>query len=563
MASGLGKLAGVGAAGEQLLVWQVLGAIISAVLEPELQLLTREVNKLLPATPLSPAELSDMVVRNIVDYASAASYASESGVSESDFKRLVQSAGEAPSPQELVTALRRGIIPHDGTGPDEVSFVQGIAEGRTYTKYTQFYEQLANIPISVSDAVDAVVESQIDMQTGEHYAFVNGVSAEDFQILINTRGNPPSPAELANLLKRGLIPLDGTGPNVTSFQQGIAEGASKNKWWELFARLADYIPPARTVVSLIKEGSITDEQATAFLQDNGLTPDLIKIYIDNAHAGKSATHKATVSAELRTVARRAYGDGQINEAQFRDYLQQADVPSDAIDKEVQAADLSKQFGRHVFSVSEIKRLRQNGLIDDDQARQRLLAAGWSEDDAQTQINEWVAEAKAGRTGLTESRILSYLVSGIIDPVKAYDLLIANGINSANATFLVQHPEASPAVKVHGSTTADIVAAYKDGILTQTEAEAQLESIGDTADSAALKLQVANYQLNRGPKPKLQHKNLSEAQVIEAFKIGLVADTWVIRELTTMGYTDADASLLVTTEQAKLAGEVPASWAVLT
>jgi hypothetical protein len=563
MAAGIGKLAGAGAAGEQLLIWEVLGAIISAALQPELTLLTREVNKLLPATPLSPAELADMVVRNIVDPGSATSYARESGISDADFLRMVHSAGEAPSPQELVTALRRSVIPHDGTGPDSISFQQGIAESRLYNKWRPVIEALANVPLPVSEAVDGVVESQLTLEQGQHYAYLSGVSAEDFGHMVNIRGNPPSPGELATLLKRGLIPLTGTGPDVVSFQQGIFEGATKDKWWELFAKLADYIPPPRTVTTMVRDGTVSDEQALVWYQDAGLTPETAKLYLADAHHQRTVTHKAVIATELRTVARREFASGHIAEAQFRELLTEAGVTPESIDLEVKAATLAKSSSHRTFSLAQIKRQRQDGVIDDAQARVRLVAQGWTEDDAQTLINEWNAEATAGHSGFTESRILGYLQAGVLTPPQAYDLLVARGIKATDAKFLVDHPSSVPATRIHGSTAADIVAAYKDGLITQGDAEVKLIDSGETADAAALRLRIANYTLNRGPKPKQAHKSLTAAEILEAFKLGLAQDTWALRELAAAGYTDTDAALLVAIEETKATKAVPTAWTVLT
>lgn len=563
MAGGLGKLAGAGTVGEQLLIWDVLGESVSAALSPELQLLTRIVNKLLPSTPLSPAQLADMVVKGHVDEAAATEYAKESGIAPPDFKRMVDDAGEPPGLVFLLEAFRRGYIPQSGSGPESVSLEQGIRESRLHPKWTNVVEQMGLQPFGVSDAVDAVVESQIPYATGEHYAYLNGISAADFRILVNTRGNPPSPSELATLLKRGLIPLEGTGPDAISFQQGIFEGASKDKWWEYYAKLADYIPPPRTVVALVSEGSVSDEQALTWFEQGGLTADTAKIYLNNAKQKRLSSHHATISTELRTVARRGFANGQLNETQFTELLAQAGLPQESIDQEVAAARLDKQLGRHVWTLSQIKQQRQHGLIDDAQARQRLQALGWPDDDITTQLAEWTAEASAGRSGLTETRILAYLVGGVLTPTEAYDKLLELGIKSDNALFLVQNPRTVPAVKPHGSTTADIIAAYKDGILNLEQTRQKLIDTGDTADAADLKLQVAHYTLNRGPKPKLAHKNLTEAQILEALKLGFAADTWALRELVTLGYSDADASLLVAMEETKATNQAPLTWAVLT
>lgn len=562
MAPDFSKLLGKGGIAEQIALWQVVSPITSTALGPLLQLLAREVNKALPATPLTPADLADMVVRAIVEFDAGAAYARESGIAESDFKRLVENAGEPLPLQQALAAQRRGLIPLHGTGPDSVSVEQIIRESRLFTKYTDAVIGLSDIPVSVADAVDAVVKGQIPYDDGAAIAYLSGISGANFRILVNTNGNPPSPGELATLLKRGLIPLEGVGPDVLSFQQGIYEGRSKTKWWQLYARLSDYIPPPRTVVTLVRNGTVTDEVALNYLAESGLSETLARQYVESAHEERGATHKAAISAELRSVARRGFADGHLSEAQFRDILAQANLPTAVIEQEVVAAQLSKTIGHHTFSLSQIKKQRQSGVIDDAQALRRLLAAGWTEDEAQQQINEWNAEARVGRSGFTESRILSYLKAGILQPVEAYDLLTGLGINSANATFLVQHPESVPAVRTHGSTDSDIIAAYKDGILDLGQTRQKLIDAGNTADAADLKLQVAHVTLNRGPKPRLQHKNLTEAQILEAFKLGLASDTWTLRELVTIGYSDTDASLLIAIEETKRAGTLPASWELL-
>lgn len=559
----LGKLFGKGSPAEQLLVWQVLAQIVGAVMGPELDLLTRGVNEILQATPLTPQQLADMVTKGHVSIADGSNYAKQSGISPSDFQRMVDDTGEPPGLTFLLEAFRRGYIPESGSGPQSTSLEQGIRESRLKDKWIKVIEQMGFSPIGVADAVDAVVESQITYHQGELIAYYNGIAPDDFQILVNTRGNPPSPSELATLYKRGLIPAEGTGADAISFQQGIFEGASKDKWWQYYLKLADYVPPPRAVTTLVHQGVVSDADALTLFQHGGLTPELAKVYLASAHFSKSATHKTTIATELRTAARRGYLDGHLTEQQFRDLLVTAGLPAGSIDAEVEAANLTKSFGRHTFSLSQIKKQRQDGLIDDATARQRLIATGWSETDAQTQIDEWNAEAKVGRTGLTENRILAYLSSDILTNQQAYDLLVQQGINSANAAFLVANPHAVPAVKTHGSTSADIIAAYKDGILDIAQTRQKLIDAGDTAEAADLKLQVAHYVLNRGPKPRLQHKNLTAAEVLEAFKLGLAADTWTIRELTTMGYSDADASLLVAIEETKLAKTVPASWSTLT
>jgi hypothetical protein len=80
------------------------------------------------------------------------------------------------------------------------------------------------------------------------------------------------------LVRRSIIPMTGTGPDVLSFQQGIFEGDAKDKWEPIYERLADYIPPPRIVTTLERSNAITAAQAQQYYQDAGLSADLAAAY---------------------------------------------------------------------------------------------------------------------------------------------------------------------------------------------------------------------------------------------------------------------------------------------
>lgn len=430
--SGLGGLFKSGGVAEQFAVWNVAAAFVNAALEPELELLSREVNKALPSTPLTAAQLADMVVRNIVEHATAESYARESGIAPVDFTRMVQSAGEAPSPQELLMAHRRGLIPIDGTGPDAVSVRQGIAEGRTYNKYFAMLAGLAEVPLSVADAVDAVVESQIDYAAGEHIAYVNGISAADFKILVDTRGNPPSPSELNVLLRRKLIPLEGTGPDVLSVQQGIAEGATKNKWWRMLASLSDYIPPPRTVTAMVREGSLTDAQALVFYEASGLGEELAAAYLTSAHHQKTQTHRDLALSQILTL----YKDRIIDAAAARAFmtaLRWNDTDQTFL---LDLADFEVEQTRTRTAIAKVHSLYVAHKIDATIATTTLDGLGVPPAGRDSMLSTWNLERAANTPTLTRAEIVDAVFFGIIDIPTGIERLGQLGWSAEDAFILI-------------------------------------------------------------------------------------------------------------------------------
>ena len=84
---------------------------------------------------LSAPDAASAVVRNFLTAAEGQSVAAKSGVPADTFATLVALSGDAPGPQQLAEALRRGAIPETGSGTGSTSFTQGIAEGRLSDKW--------------------------------------------------------------------------------------------------------------------------------------------------------------------------------------------------------------------------------------------------------------------------------------------------------------------------------------------------------------------------------------------------------------------------------------------
>lgn len=358
--------------------------------------------------------------------------------------------------------------------------------------------------------------------------------------------------QLAALLKRGII------------DRGEFDGAMARLGWrdsdiDKLLRLDETTLNLSDMQNAFLQGLMTEEDVRHELSIQGYTPvsvdRLVQIYLKRSETAGGD--------QLRAVAQRGYIDGHLTEDQYRGYLGVAGVPQRSIDLEVEAASLVKNWQHKQLTVSDIKRLRLDGVIDDQQAIARLMADQFTEEDARLLLQSWLSEAGRARTGLTETQVLAYLRAGVLTDTEAYDRLTAMGKNAADAAFLVRNPSAITRAKAHTMSVATVVAAYKDGVLTLDDALGKLvEQAGMTAEAARLRLQVANVELNRASKPKQAHKDLTPAQILEAFRLGLANDTWAIRELVTAGYSDGDAHLLVTIEETKMAGDVPPSWVVL-
>ena len=297
-----------------------------------------------------------------------------------------------------------------------------------------------------------------------------------------------------------------------------------------------------------------------YLKRSGVGDDeinlLVELYLTRAETAGGD--------QLRAVAQRGYLDNRLTRADYYNILTSVNVPPASIRLELEAADLAKTWQVKALSVGQIQTLYQKNLINDAQALQRLVTQGYSEEDAQQLIASWKATAVAAHPGLTESMVLAYLVSGVLTPSQAYDRLIGMGIKAEDASFLVQHPSAVGATKSHGPSSSLIISAYIDGVIDVTEAESRLREAGMTDDAVQLAIREASFQVVRGKQAKEPHKNLSDAQILDAFRFGLATSAWTTRQLGLAGYSDADALLIVAIEETKLAADQlpPEGWTLL-
>lgn len=420
----LGALFGEDSAFRQLLIWQVGAQVVGAILAPALDELQQEVYSVAQTVPLSANDTADLVVRSFLTEAAGAELAKRTGVSPSDFSLLVKNAAAAPDSTQLVEALRRKVIPLDAGSPDGVGFVQGIAQGHLDPKWTAMLQALGEVPMGIADAVDGVVESQITQAQGEQIAYQNGISAATFDTLINIRGNPPSPGQLTEMVHRGVIGIDGLGAGVTSFRQGIAEGATKNKWTDKFIAIMEVLPPARTVTAMLKDGSLTSEQAAGIWAKQGYGPDTIHAFLTEASHGKTTA--------ARTLAK-----------------------------------------------SDILRLYTDQVITRDQAKTMLVAHGWDEQDAEYELvvtdlhNQIAAQTQA------VSKTKTLFLARKIARTTASSALDSLGVVHTQRDKLLEQWSIERDLNVKTLSEAQIADAYKYEVLTEAEAISALVDLGYT------------------------------------------------------------------------------------
>lgn|SRR5487761_846287 len=445
---------------ESIFVWQVLQQFVGAVLAPFVEDVTKEMNRLAPTKVLSPTELANLVLRGWVDQTSAAHTASSSGVTNADFDLMVKGTGEPPGLETVMQWYRRGIVPWS-SAPGTASVEEAIRTSRIITDVWANTIRLGNVvPIPVAEAVDAVIEGQISIGTRGQYAaaaaggvvagagaaavtgygiaWSNGITPDQFDVMVHTRGNPPPPSELITLFRRGLIPWTGTGFTATTVQQGIYEGATKDKWEPIFKGLVRAVPSIYELRTMLKTGSITAAEGTAYLQDEGYTATAIAGILSAANAEAAATDRKLAQSTITTL----YYDLAIPRTEAATLLGDIGYGPQTATFMLSVQDMKREMTALTAAVSKVGGLFVARKLTVAAATSALSVLGIPASQVTGLLESWTVERTSNVRLLTESQVADAVYYQIMDITSALQSLVDLGYTPYDAWVVIS-------VRMHG------------------------------------------------------------------------------------------------------------------
>lgn len=382
---------------------------------------------------LSPQAAAEAVVRGFLAGDAGAKVAALSGVPEAEFAIMVNLAGDAPSPTALAEALRRGIIPLDSGNPSKPGFLQGIRQGRLADKWATMIQRLSMLWPTPADALEARLTGQVTTKESQDLYAKFGGDPQYFDLLFHTRGEGPTPLELGILANRGIIPWTGTGPDATTFEQGVHETRFRNKWLDAYRALAVYRSPESTIVLMLEHGVISNEQAADQLTKLGMDPDTVATYLAEAHFNEVSQYRGTT---VDTVLE-AYHENLLTEDQATQILTDLHVDPLSAKIMIELQGIKRIFAAINNVVSRIRTLYAARKITVATVTDALTKLGIPADNIQGMVAAWSLENSVSVRVLTEAQILKAWKLGILADDEATTELQNIGYTPFDAYVLMQ------------------------------------------------------------------------------------------------------------------------------
>jgi len=525
--SALGDLLGKGSVAEQLVVWGVMNQALGAALAPYLSQLSQDVNQRTPVEPLSPADLADAVVRNYKSLTDATMEAAKSGVPAGTFATLVALAGAAPAPQQLAEALRRGTIQESGSGVGSTSFEQGIAETRLAPKWAPLIKELAMLWPTPVDALNAQLKGAFSGDDGKALYEKLGGDPQFYDWLLFSEGNPPTPDEAAVMARRGLIPWDGTGPDVVSFHQAFLEGPWRDKWEAAFKGMSLAWPTPVAALAAQLKGAFSGDEGKALYEKLGGDPQFYDWLLFSEGSAPTPVEAADM-ARRGIIPKDGTGPDAVS-------YEQAFLEGPWRNK---WSDVFWEASQFIPTAREVITLLKDGAVDKDTAAVWMKRAG--ADDATTAafIAEADTETLSDYKGLTQSSVLNMYYQRLISSDDATAILESLHVSPQAVPLMLAYADLQRAIAQQNSAISRVGTLYAARKITVQTARQSLITL--QVPTAALDDIMATWELENSISVKL----LTESQIVSAYGYEIMSEGEALTELGNIGYTPYDAWVLL-------------------
>jgi hypothetical protein len=234
------------------------------------------------------------------------------------------------------------------------------------------------------------------------------------------------------MASRGVIPWEGTGVGVVSFEQGVMEGHSRNKWLKVYQEALAPIPPDRTLIAMRRDGGLTDEQFVKYLKMHGTSDELVAAYMAEATHGKTAAAKNLAESTVLSL----YEDQLIDLPTATALTEALGYNADEAAYIIELADFRTEAAALKTAVGKVHSLFVGHKIDATTAQGILGELAVPADRQTALMKTWSTERDANVKVLTEAQVVSAWGNSIIDTSTAIAQLQNQGYDAEDAGILL-------------------------------------------------------------------------------------------------------------------------------
>ena len=334
--------------------------------------------------------------------------------------------GLPPAPGELLQLLNRGVIL-------EADYFRGIAEGNTRNEWAPFLLELKRRLLTPHEYAELRIRGWIDDAAMHAGAAQSGMTTADTDLLEKMIGRPLNIHQVTTGEARGGAYNGPTAGIPEAYLRSLQEGNLRPEWYAL-AYANRYTLPSAFVIRRLQDAGVIDAaRAHTLYLESGWPPDLAAAVSGAAGTAPGATSKALTKAELSTE----FEGGYITEAEYRTALEALGYAGAALELEVNIGNARRDRSYRDAVISTIHDAYTAHEIDDAEAQTDLASVQVTGDAAQRLVSLWALERRYTRTRLTEAQVVKAYKKGLLAQTDALARLADFGLSPADAQIRLQ------------------------------------------------------------------------------------------------------------------------------
>lgn len=330
----------------------------------------------------------------------------------------LQTIGEPPGTMDLLEGFRRGFI-------DQGTLQRGIKQSRTRDEWIPFIEKLRYSPMSTSDAVTAVVQGHLPYEEGKSLADQNGLEPGQFDVLYQTAGAPLSRTEVNELYNRGLV-----GSDVVI--QALRESRLKDKYVQDAFALRQRLLEPRSLGEAVNSGAMTHDVAIHKAMESGYNQEDATYLVNAAANRKMQSYRERVISE----AEKLYTDGGMTDQQFTQVVTSMGHTEAEAQMIRQSAEYNREQRAFNTATNAIRSRFVARHIDRNTASAKLDGIGMASTQRDYLLRLWELEASVNTKVLTEAQVIRAIKIGTLTPDQGAERLVAMGYSGDDAALLI-------------------------------------------------------------------------------------------------------------------------------
>lgn len=280
------------------------------------------------------------------------------GIDLPRLKVLANLSGLPPPQGELRDMLNRGII-------DRPTFVAGVREGHTKTKWIQAVERLRWAVIPAREYAEAWLRNWVSEDEAKAGGALTGYTAAQMELLYKNRGRTATPRQIWLAVARGIVapdypdePANGRITSLHDHELAIARSNIRPEYAPLLWAIRFNYPSLFQLGRLVQSGATPPDTAAKWASYNLEAPDVIAelhIYWLSIYPGPPGSSSSTsVPSEVKsqrtkllTTIHNSYVGGAADVEQVQLALGPLDYPQTTIDGIIEVWDQEKAFNASV------------------------------------------------------------------------------------------------------------------------------------------------------------------------------------------------------------------------